>query len=297
MRPFPVTVCIPVYNPGLFLEASIDSILAQNYTEFKLLVIDDNSVEPVKQIIGEYSDPRIEFHQNQENLGLVGNWNKCLKLAQGDYVTVFHQDDIMHPENLQQKIALFEANPDVGLVFSDIQRIDSQGRILGRHLSPHPQVNSILTGDQLFALIAASGNIISCPSVVMSRKCYQRLGLFDSRLQFAVDLEMWMRIATSYNVGYLANPLVYHRVHPDQETRRFHGTGQDYQDTLRALDIVKSYPLTRTQMGLMAEAYKTLSGQSLNMARWNFQHGQLFKSIRYFTVSLMAYQRSIQFQH
>jgi len=288
-----VSACIPVYNPGDFLQSAIVSVLAQDFKDFELIIVDDCSTQPTEAVIAEFDDERLSFRRNSRNLGLVGNWNRCLGLAQGVYVTIFHQDDIMHPSNLRRKVEALDANPDAGFAYSNIQRIDATGQIVGGHWLPQPPSDTVLSGDDMFAMIASLGNPISCPSVMARRECYQRLGFFDVRLPFTADLEMWMRISTVYKAVYIAEPLILQRVHSGQETTRFQGTGRDYRDVMRAFDIVCSRHLSSVQNALMSKAYKTLSTQAFMMARWKFRQGQISNGLRYSAVAVGAFRRSI----
>lgn len=287
-----VSVCIPVYNAGEFLRPAIAGVLAQNFKDFEFIIVDDCSTQPIEAVVAEFDDVRLSFHRNAHNLGLVGNWNRCLELARGEYITIFHQDDIMLPGNLAHKVAILEANPKVGFVYSNIRRIDESGQVIGGHWLPQPATDAILPGWAIFEMVAATGNPISCPSVVARKACYEHLGLFDPRLPFATDLEMWLRIAKHYDAGYLAQPLVAQRVHLGRETSRFQDTGRDYLDVLRALDIVSSQPLPSTHFRHVRKAYRTLSVQAIQQARWKFRKGKFTNGLRYLTVSIRSLSRT-----
>jgi glycosyltransferase involved in cell wall biosynthesis len=262
--------------------------LAQSYTDFELVIVDDCSTESTETIIAEFDDVRLSFYRNTQNLGLVGNWNRCLELAQGKYITIFHQDDVMFPENLKRQVAMLDKSSTIGLVYPNIKRIDAAGNLIGGHWLPQlsqPEVDTIFPGEAIFEAVASYGNIIPCPAVVVRRECYERVGVFDASLPFATDLEMWMRIAACYDVGYLADALVAHRVHPEQETARFANTGRDYLDILHALNIVFSRKLPQTHLRHARQAYKTLRSQAIGMARWKFRQGQIANGLRYMSVA------------
>lgn len=287
-----VSVCIPVFNPGDFLEVAIESVLAQSFADFELLVIDDASTQPVASIVGRFNDHRLRFVENPINLGLVGNWNRCITLAQGDYITIFHQDDLMDRENIEQKVNALDQSPEAGLVYSDILRINENSEVIGGHYIKQPESDEVLPGSQLFAMVAETGNPIACPSVMVRRSCYEYLGLFDGRLPFATDLEMWLRIAKFYSIAYLAQPLTLHRVHAKQETARFSGSGNDYRDILYALDIVFSSKLPPEYIKVSKQAYATLARQSWTMAKWKFGSAKFKAAWNYTYTTLLAIQRS-----
>ena len=264
-----VSVCIPVFNPGNFLGAAIESVLAQSFADFELLVVDDASTQPVASVVGRFDDPRLLFEENPSNLGLVGNWNRCLALAQGEYITIFHQDDLMRPDNLAAKVELLDNYPQIGLVHSNIDTIDAAGAVTGGHWAIQPSHAPVTAGWWCFEQLALRGNFISCPSVVVRTSCYRALGGFDTRLPFTCDLEMWLRIASRHDVGYLSTPLIGNRQHPNQETKRFSGAGREIREVQRALDIAFSeYPPVGISHQLQRSAYRNLLAWAYRMGRW-----------------------------
>jgi hypothetical protein len=155
----------------------------------------------------------------------VENWNRCLDLAHAPYVCVFHQDDVMLPENLAEKVAILDRHPNVGMVHSNVYQIAADGEVLSAYwyFAPSPGDEGVHGGDEYFATLFRGVNRVCCPSVVMRRSCYQQLGGFDPRLPFTTDWEMWMRIALHADVAYLATPLVKYRRHDDNETAKYLG--------------------------------------------------------------------------
>lgn len=288
-----VSVCIPVFNPGAYLSRAISSVLCQSYPDYELIIVDDGSTEPVASVVHQFDDTRIWYYQNAHNLGLVANWNRCIELSSGDYITIFHQDDLMNRENLASKVAVLDRHSDVGLVYSDITRINADDRFVGKHYIKQPDRDLVMTGATLFAMVAETGNPIACPAVMVRRACYRQLGGFDSRLPFATDLEMWLRIARSYAVAYVAQPLVSHRVHSKQETARFAGSGRDYHDILNALDIVFSSDLDAAYAVHSHQAYRTLASQAWAMMRWKLREYKWRTAGQYGMVAALAAARSL----
>jgi glycosyltransferase involved in cell wall biosynthesis len=266
-------------------------VLRQCFTDFELIVVDDCSTESTEAVIAEFNDSRLQYHRNTRNLGLVGNWNHCLELAQGEYIAIFHQDDVMSPNHLSRQVDILDKNSQIGFAYSNIERINETGTVIGGHWLPdliQPEQDTILPGEAIFDAIAAYGNVIPCPSVVVRRECYERLGTFDHKLPFATDLEMWLRIAAHYDVGYLADPLVAQRVHPEQETAKFANTGRDYFDVLHAFRIVFSRKLPQTHLRYARRAYRTLAAQAIGMAKWKLRQGQIVNGLRYISVTNLA---------
>ncbi|QLQ08034.1 MAG: glycosyltransferase [Anaerolineae bacterium] len=249
-----------------------------------MLIVDDASTQPVDAVVAGYDDARLRFVQNPSNLGLVGNWNRCIELAQGRYITIFHQDDVMHPDNLALKQAVLDDNPSVGFVYSNIERINELGEVFSGHWITQPADDVTLMGCEIFRMVAETGNPISCPSVMVRSTCYRQLGYFDNRLPFTADIEMWLRIASGSDVGYIHRPLIRQRVHTNQETNRFSGTGRDYQDVLHALSIAFGRAISPDCASHQRQAFRTLARQSRAMARWKLRQGKVRVSFRYLGV-------------
>ncbi|MBR1518916.1 MAG: glycosyltransferase family 2 protein [Prevotella sp.] len=123
---------LPAYK-GRFLSESIQSILNQTYEDFELVVVDDCSPEPIRNIVSQFNDNRITYYRNDENIGgkdLVAQWNYCLTHAKGDYVILATDDDIYEPTFLSEFYSLIKKYPKVSVFRSRIIDINGDGNIL-----------------------------------------------------------------------------------------------------------------------------------------------------------------------
>lgn len=123
---------LPAYK-GKFLKVAIDSILAQDYRDFELIVVDDCSPDHLDEIVSGYQDERVVYYKNTENIGgrdLVAQWNCCLEYAKGDYVILATDDDLYEPTFLSTFVSLIEKYPDVDLFRARIMQVDSQNNII-----------------------------------------------------------------------------------------------------------------------------------------------------------------------
>ena len=216
-RPKPtrsVSVCLPTYNGADYVEEALRSILNQSYRDFELLVVDDGSTDTTLDIVQSFSDPRIQLHRNPERLGIPANWNRCLELAAGELVCLFHQDDVMLPENLERKVQLLSADETVGFVHSGVETLaeESAPSSFADWIEDTTE-DSVWDGPEYFRSLLLNGNRVCAPTVLARRSALLEQGGFDPDLGFACDYAMWLRLCLTYRVGFLARPLVRYRWH------------------------------------------------------------------------------------
>jgi glycosyltransferase involved in cell wall biosynthesis len=236
-----VSIGIPIHNGAKYLRESVDSVLAQTFSDFELVLIDDVSSDESWTIAEECGrkDPRISAVKNCKRLGLVANFNRCIELTRGRYLCVWHQDDMMARENIQNKVALLDAHPQVGFVHSNCLMVDDQGQILSEHWEPDSRRDYVCSGREFFLKMIEPGrNYVCCPSVLARRECYENLGHFRSELYFTCDWEMWMRLSLYYDVGCLGAPLVHFRRHRGSESYMIEGTIPEIEQELLAKSLV-----------------------------------------------------------
>jgi glycosyltransferase involved in cell wall biosynthesis len=207
---------MPVYNGSDYIAESINSVLAQTYDDFHLIVCDNCSTDNTEEIVRSFKDPRIEYVRNEENLGLVGNANRCLEYANGEYVNIFHHDDIMMRDNLALKVRVLDDHPKVGLVHSDLFLIDEAGETLNLLKFKDAKRDYIENGIETFQRYIMNmpiGASFFIGAVLVRRECYLQLGGYNPKLPNTNDSEMWMRILLFYNAACIGRPLVKYRLH------------------------------------------------------------------------------------
>lgn len=244
-----VSVCIPVYNGAAYIAEAIESVLAQSYEDFHLIVCDNCSTDNTEEIVRSYKDSRLTYVRNAENLGLVGNANRCLELSDGEYVCIFHHDDVMLPDNLERKVHLLDEHPEVGIVHSNLILIDPEGGIIAQNIwnedSRRDYIEKGITVFQRYLsyLSQGRGAIIFIGSVLARRSCYEHLGGFSPELPHCNDSEMWMRMLLFYNAACIGTPLVKYRVHLESTSSNWDRKSIHYlkEHYLAAMMIFDSY--------------------------------------------------------
>lgn len=220
-----VSVCMPVYNGSEYIGEAIKSVLNQTFEDFSLIICDNCSTDPTEEIVRQFKDKRIKFFKNDSNLGLVGNANSCLKMAEGEYVAIFHHDDIMLPENLERKVRVLEDQSNIGFVHSNLYLIDSIGKIISNKMWCENSCRDYIeSGEKAFAQYInylPYGASIFIGAVVARKACYERVGGFNPAFIHCNDSEMWLRMMLFYDVACIGTPLVKYRVHSTSTSSGF----------------------------------------------------------------------------
>ena len=110
-----VTVAIPTRNRAGFLREAIESALAQSFADIEVLVCDNASADGTGEVVRSFQDPRLRYVRNDQDLGMVGNWNRCIELARGELIANLADDDLMLPDRLARQLAIFDAHPDTAV--------------------------------------------------------------------------------------------------------------------------------------------------------------------------------------
>lgn len=140
------SITIPAYKQT-YLKECIDSCLAQTYTNFELIIVNDASPEDLDSIVGKYNDKRIRYYKNKKNYGAVNvveNWNKCLEYATGEYIICMGDDDMLLPCCLEEYVKLMKLYPGLGVYHAWTEIIDEQSHVSGIQ-NPRPEYESALS--------------------------------------------------------------------------------------------------------------------------------------------------------
>src|SRR5918996_6400382 len=125
-----VTVCIPTRNRARWLAGSMQSVLAQTYEDFVLLVSDNASDDDTPEVVAGFDDPRVRYIRLEEDVGLVGNHNQLLERVESEYVLILPDDDLAYPDLLETTVAVLDAHPEAGMVHAGLDMIGPDGEVL-----------------------------------------------------------------------------------------------------------------------------------------------------------------------
>lgn len=206
-----ISVIIPAFNAADFITEAIESILAQTVTDFEILVIDDGSSDATADIVSRFGEPVRLLRQ--ENGGPAKARNQGIREARGEFVAFLDADDIWKETKLKKQLALFEADPELGMVFTEGYVFNQEG-IFRKNLSKRER---LMSGNLPQNILLHSG--LSTPTVMLRKRVLDEIGLFEESLAHAEDDNLWIRVAVRYPVELIDEALVGVRDHDRRTTR------------------------------------------------------------------------------
>jgi glycosyltransferase involved in cell wall biosynthesis len=215
-----VTFIVPCYNLGHFLAECVNSILSQTYQDFEVLIMDDCSPDQTPEIARSFCDARVKHIRNEPNLGHLRNYNKGIELARGQYVWMISADDCLRkPYVLERYVHVMEKNPNVGYVFCPaVKFVDGREKGILDWVYQEPKDKIFVCPDFLKLIIERC--LVASPTGLVHKDCY-KLSKFPLDLPFTGDWFLWCFFALHYDVAYLADPMVYYRLHDGNMTWDF----------------------------------------------------------------------------
>jgi hypothetical protein len=229
-----VTVVIPTYNAAHWLPKAVDSVLAQQFRSFELLVLDNASTDDTPAVMRRYGDPRVDYRRNRTNLGFAGNVHRGCREARGEFVIVIGADDRLLPDFLTAAVAFLDAEPKVSMVHGPAVWIDAQGRRFG---GTGHQWSRITPGH--LAMLGAFGDGFCFSTMLMRTAAIRATGTFDESWRETIDLWLFLRLSLAGQVGYLDRILCEYRVH----------------DTAMSMPMYRSNLMFRRQMAAARECF------------------------------------------
>lgn len=206
-----VSVVIPVYNREAYVGDAIESVLAQTFTDFELLVIDDGSTDRSRDVARAYRDPRIRLLHNERNQGLPRTRNTGVDSARGAYLAFLDSDDVALPTRLAKQVGFLDSHPTHAAVGTWVDWMNGAGRPLGR-IKRRP-----VAADDVAALRLFRQGIENTAS--MARTAILREYRHDERFEVSEDFEIWARVAAEHGVANLPEVLVRRRAHAQQTSK------------------------------------------------------------------------------
>jgi glycosyltransferase involved in cell wall biosynthesis len=214
-RPLAFSVCIPTYNGAVYLPEAIDSVLAQTFEDFELVVCDDASTDSTPELVQSYDDPRLRYLRFDQNLGQSGNFNRCIEEARGELWTMLSADDRFRPSFLEHAFDALGRHPDAGFFVSAYERIDEDGSPLGVKRvwpSEHVAKSAGFLEDLLH------GATFHTLGLVVRRPKLAQVGEFKTDVRWAHDWDWVLRLVAQEGGVYSPETLTDYREHGESGT-------------------------------------------------------------------------------
>lgn len=197
-----VSVIIPTYNRAEKLHKSMESVLAQTYGDFELLIIDDGSTDSTAEVVSSFGDDRIRYVKMAQNVGASAARNEGVRLAEGDWIAFHDSDDFWRPDKLQKQMDYMERNPEYDVIYcSYLMHTDEEEIVV-----PNENWSGELEGDLFISLLAR--NSIGAPTMLIKKSVFEETGGFDTSFKSLEDWDLALRIAMRHQIGYVPEVLV-----------------------------------------------------------------------------------------
>jgi len=267
-----VSVIIPTYNRATLLGRAIQSVLAQTYQDFELIIVDDASTDNTESLVKSFNSEKVIYMRHQKNKGTSSGRNTGIRSAKGDYIALQDSDNEWMPEKLEKQMSAFAAAPpEVGVVYTGFYMIENNKKKYWPSASITPKNGNI------FSSIIKGEYLVSPQTIVVKRECFEKYGLFDERFPALEDWEMALRLAKHYHFKYINEPLLQDYIQPDSMSRNKSAMIKSYKMILeRYVEDIKQ------DKGLLAKHY-------LRLGHFLYSNGEISPGRDYFTRSIKAY--------
>jgi glycosyltransferase involved in cell wall biosynthesis len=217
-----ITVCLPTYNASKFIGSTLESLCNQTYKNIEILIGDNASTDNTYEIIKKYQekDTRISYYKNEINLGYSENCNKLISQSKGEYIAIYHSDDVYDLTIVEKEVKALDENLDLAGVFTLANQIDEIGE-----KSEEMECPLDLKGEYLYKInihefidnvLLKYGSPLICPTSMIRKKIYEEMGGYDLVLKYIEDQDMWARILNKYPLGIISEKLINYRKHESQ---------------------------------------------------------------------------------
>ncbi len=209
-----VSVIIPTYNRARMIGEAIESVLSQAYNDLELIVVDDGSSDETRKVVSNYF-PQVNYLY-QEHQGVSAARNCGIKHSRGEYLSFLDSDDLWLKEKLRSQMMFMESHPEAFICYTDEIWIRNGVRV--NPMKKHQKYSGMIFEHCLPLCI------VSPSSVLIARTLFDKVGLFDEKLEACEHYDLWLRISVKYPIYFIKRPLIIKRGgHADQLSRKLMG--------------------------------------------------------------------------
>lgn len=236
-----VSVCIPAYNAELTISKTLDSIINQDYKSLEIIVSDNHSTDNTATIVKQYEKYNVKYFLNPTRLedlintsSVVSNFNYSISLATGEYIAIYHADDIYDRTIIDREVRFLQENESAGCVFTSSYLIDEYDKISRINIGIIPDeisIKDIIDYDTLLNSIILSEYHLMFPTLMIRSKALSVVGNFNPTESYVSDIEYYLRLARWKPIGLINEKLHYYRTLVDLK----------YKPIDRKVEVIKHY--------------------------------------------------------
>ena len=235
--PDKISVIIPAYNCGRYLDQSIASVLAQTYTNFEIIVVDDGSTDNTSEVLGTYKKNTRVKSIYQRNMGVGEARNTGIRLSKGEYVCFLDSDDELEPESLSTRYEVLAAVGDIAMVFTDYTLMNDENEPVSHYLqhnrfleffnvalAPSPKGCTFFNDHFIERFYSFSPHPIWTGTVMLRKSVVDSTGFFRTDIAVGEDTDYWLRIAEKHRFAYISRPTAiynHYRSNLTKDTQRY----------------------------------------------------------------------------
>lgn len=262
-----ISVVICAYNGERYIEQTINSVLAQTYPNFEIVIVDDGSTDAtaaiVQKLTAQHQCIRPFFRKNH---GLPASRSFAFENSRGDWIAIIDQDDLCYPSRLARQIEVSNENPSAALIFCNTHFIDENDTVIGDHLSKFSLPERFIPKGLAGNLLLQVGCFIDSEAFFMRRDAALAIGRLDDSLCYACDYEYFVRAGFAVNFAYTSDALAAWRIHADQATATSPKIRQQVRTVYRRYFWARGVNFL-TKIHLLKNLTKSYAGQFLDAAK------------------------------
>jgi glycosyltransferase involved in cell wall biosynthesis len=224
-----VSIVIPTFNRAWIIADALQSVFAQTFQNFEVLIVDDGSTDDTAEVVKSFTDPRLRYIKKDQNGGCASARNTGIRAATGEYVSTLDSDDLWKPDKLEREVRFLETHPEVQAVFSDLEKTD-RGEFTPSFMRRSPSFCKFLTKEssmdgmalgQRQAYLYLLREVFIKPTALTFRKeALLTTNLFDESRPCGSDWKLLLEFSKTFRFGYIDRPLAVLRVQMDAIHRR-----------------------------------------------------------------------------
>ncbi len=204
-----VDIIIPAYNATRFLPAALDSVVAQTFQDWCILLVDDGSQDNIAEVVAPYQQslgPKLKFIR-QPNAGLPAARNTAIRNGTAEFLALLDADDVWLPRRLEASLKAFEGHPEVGLAYGFVERIDPHGAVIDTFATRNRNSEGWIAPHIYMRTVD-----LPCPTVTFRRSTVEAVGFFDETMRATEDRDLWFRIAQRFEVRLVPEIIAQYRL-------------------------------------------------------------------------------------